>query len=299
LWCFAFHHLRASYKIFKKLKIPPEEVYKAIDGDIVYFTSGTRVEIYTSRDISAKILSFFSENSGIPVDELRELFSFISGKQAVEHLFRLTCKIESRVLGETYLPWKVEKALRYATGIDRAGELEHTFTHALATWKKVKKHTRIEGIDEHIKISAEFLSGAAKGVLLGAGLSGIKLAKQLEAEIYAVHRDLELAVYAAEKSHSIAAHYSKLKQLIQSSDFLICSTLASHYRVTPEMLREAKIKIVDLSPFDNVHPEVGDLPGVEVLNGKIQRAKQQHFNTMKQAVPEVEKIIDRELEEYD
>ncbi len=299
MWCFAFHHLRASYKIFKKLKIPSEEVYRAIEGDIVYFTSGTRVEIYTSSDISSKILSFFSENSGIPVDKLRGLFSFITGKQAVGHLFRLTCKVESRVLGETYLPWKVEKALKYATAIDRAGELEDIFRHALSTWKKVKKHTRIEGIDEHIKISAEALSGATKGVLLGAGLSGIRLANQLEAEIYAVHRDLELAEYAAENSNSIAASYSKLQQLIMDSDFLICSTLASHYRVTPEMLKRAKIKVVDLSPFDNVHPEVGNLPGVEVLNGKIQRAKQKHFNTMNQAVPEVEKIIGRELEKYD
>lgn len=299
--CFAFHHIRASYKIFKKLKIPAEEVYRAISGDVVYFASGTRVEIYTSSDISNEILSFFSRKSGIPQEMLRNLFSFISDRQAIEHLFRLTCKIESRVLGETYLPWKIERALNFAQKLGRAGELKSIFRHALDTWEEVRKKTRIEGSFEHVEIASKLLDEVERGVLLGAGLSGIVLTKKLSetAEIHAIHRDEELSAYAAERSGAKPAPYSQLGQHLQKGDLLICSTLASHYRVTPEMLRGVKIKVVDISPFDNVHPGVGELPGVEIINGKVKQAKREHMQIMREAVGDVERIIEREMAKYD
>ncbi len=299
----AFHHLKASYNIFEKLKFfSQDEFYKEVPlENAVLLQSGTRVEVYTTaEDAEEAILKFFSERSGITVEELKKLFSVIEGRKAAEHLFRLASKIESPVLGETYLPWLIERALKRAESYGKAEDIGEVFRGALSAYERAKRETGIEGSDAPVAAATELLEGVNRAVLLGVGLSGIKLSKALkEVEIYVAHRDQEIAAYAVEEVKGRIIDYSDRKEVIASSDLLICATLASHYRVTPALVSGASgLTIADLSPFANVSPEVASLEGVALLNGRLRKAVEENYKLMKAEVKAVERIIEEELERW-
>ncbi|NOZ76996.1 MAG: hypothetical protein GXO65_04845 [Euryarchaeota archaeon] len=83
----------------------------------------------------------------------------------------------------------------------------------------------------------------------------------------------------------------------EEADILICATLASHYRVGADIVRERgrPLYIVDLSPFGNVDPEVGSAPEAVLVDGGIRSAVEENMEVQRRAVPGVERIIYEEL----
>ncbi len=304
LYAITFHHLKTSYSNFEKLKFSfQDEFYREIPlKNAVLLQSGTRIEIYsTSKDAGRILFDFFSEKSGFSDEKLKKLFSVTKGREAAEHLFSLTSKIESRVLGETYLPWLVKSSLNRANKYRKAEELREIFEGALEAYERAKMETEIEGSHAPVNMAIELLENRniKKAVLLGAGLSGIRLARALDGDIYISYRDKDIASYAAEETNGKIIDYSDRKEVISHSDLLICATLASHFRVTPALVDSASsLIVVDLSPFSNVSPEVATIEGITLLNTALRDTIMENYNLMKGAVPEVKKIIEEELEKY-
>ncbi len=310
LVCLSLHHIRTSYRNFSRVRFSsPLEFYASTQslGERVLFQTGTRVEVYTTGD-SRDVLRVLSQHSGIPEGELSELLRVYSSEEAAEHLFRLACCIESRVLGETYIPWQVEAALEQARVEDAAGRLERLFGAALQASKRAGEETRIAGGDLHEKAFAALRSATeleGKRLLLyGAGLTGrrlARLAKQQGAAIAVLNRNYDIALRCAEELGAEALSYEERFSELGRCDVLVCATLASHYRITPELLaeveREKRLFILDVSPFRNVSPEVEKLEFVELINGELARRAEEHLAAMRAEVPGVERIVVEELAE--
>jgi len=300
--CFTFHHLRTSYSLFQKLKLGPGEFYSGVPlENAILLRSGTRIEVYTTdTEPEGKILGFFSAHSGLGLEEMESFFSILKGKEAARHLFRLAAKVESRVLGETYLPLQVKAALEGASDYGMEDEVEKYFGGALKTYERASKETAIEG--RHIGMAQSLLKGAEKVLLFGAGLSGIRLcsALQEEVELKVLHRDREVAEIAARESGGRPVGYSQIKGTLKEAGVLVCATLASHYRVTPDLVEDARpLKILDLSPFGNVSPQVAEMEGVSLLDGEVKRAVEENYRLMEGEVPRVEDIVEEELKKLD
>jgi glutamyl-tRNA reductase len=101
----------------------------------------------------------------------------------------------------------------------------------------------------------------------------------------------------AQKVGGTLWEYSQLEEALSSADVLICATLASHYRVLPEMItdRKSPLIIVDVSPFGNVSPEVAAIQGVILKNGELEKAIMKNHETAKAEIPKVERIIQEEI----
>lgn len=318
LVCLTFHHIKTSYDNFRKIRFKEaEEFYDLTEGVLenrILLQTGTRVEIYTImtdiyREVE-KILELLEEKSGLDKETLKDFFKILLDNRAIEHLFRLTSCIESRVMGETYIPWQVEGGLKKAKELETAeGPLVDLFEMALSLSKEAKEKTNIEGdvpvaqeaagvvLDEIQDLKGKTL------VLLGSGLIGIRTARMLKEKgiknIFVINRNLDIGMRTALELGAASVPYNEKEGIISRADILICATLASHYRVTEELLpgkQKKDLVIVDVSPFGNVDPEVGKLPGIILKDGKIREALEKNFLSQKEAVPEVEKIIQKAMD---
>jgi glutamyl-tRNA reductase len=308
LICISFHHIKTGYDNFLKVKfVDPEQFYKLTRGERVLLQTGTRVEVYVYADDPDSLFDMFISKSGLSEAEIRELFDVYVEREATLHLFRMAGSIESRVLGETYIPLAVESAFQLALENGAAGpHIKELFGGAIRVGKRARGETKIEGTvpitDIALKSIKDEISKieGKKIVLLGAGTTGRKIAKELSkdgAELTIINRNQNIGQIIAQKVGGIMHDYPKLTETLRSADILICATLASHYRVLPEMIekRSSPLIIVDVSPFGNVNPEVAAIDKVILKNGELENAVKENHETAKSEIPNVENIISEEL----
>ncbi len=303
--CLSFHHIKTGYANFQRVRFEDQaQFYRLLGGEGVLLQTGTRVEVYAYADDVSPLLDLFVSKSGLSREEIEEFFDVHHDSDAVSHLFRMSSSIESRVLGETYIPFAVKSAFRLADEAGAVGpRMKALFDAAIRVGERARAETKIEGAVPVADIAAKSILSELPAlerktlVLLGAGTTGRKVAEALASHnpgIVVVNRNHDIAQMTAQKVGGVAREYSRLKEVLSGADALICATLASHYRVLPEMITSPLI-IVDVSPFRNVSPEVAAIPGVILKNGELEKAVAQNRESAKAEVPKVEQIIREEL----
>jgi glutamyl-tRNA reductase len=308
LVCLSFHHIKTKYANFQAVRFEdPEQFYGLVNGERVLLQTGTRVEVYAYTENIDSIFEVFTKKSGLLRKEVEDFFNVYFDKDAREHLFRMTGCIESRVLGETYIPLAVESSFQMAERNGAAGpDMKELFEGAIRVGEKARFETKIEGSMPVADIALQSIAeeipeiDGKKIVLLGAGTTGRKIAGKLsknKAEVIVINRNPDIGQITVQKVGGTMHDYSKLTETLGSADVLICATLASHYRVLPEMIekRSSPLVIVDVSPFGNVNPEVALIGGVILKNGELEKAVKQNHETAESEIQKVEKIIQMEL----
>jgi glutamyl-tRNA reductase len=311
LVCLSFHHIKTGYDNFLKVKFESRgQFYENSKGESVLLQTGTRVEVYAYTDDEDSLLRMFTKKSGLKRSEIEEFFNVYLEKDAVLHLFRMAGSIESRVLGETYIPLLIESAFLHAQERGAVGpQMESLFNTAIRVGKRARDETGIEGTvavaDIAVKsIQKEVPDRDKKTVmLLGAGSTGMKVAAALAKQghdIVVMNRNHEIGEVVAREINGKSIEYPKLKETLEGADVLVCATLASHYRVLPEMIakRGSPLVIVDVSPFGNVSPEVESIENVILKNGGLEKAVKENHETALAEVANVEQIINEELSNF-
>jgi glutamyl-tRNA reductase len=316
LFCLSFHHIKTSYSNFLKVRFKRSGDFYGLTRNIlkerVLLQTGTRVEIYGIAEDPGqtidKITGLLSQRSGMDKEELQGFFKIYLGIDAAEHLFRLVCCIESRVLGETYIPWQAEDGVKAAKDYNALGRgLGITFQAVFRAMLRAREETEIQGTERPVENVLESLKEnindfhGKKALLYGAGLTGRRLARCLKDRgtiIRVLNRNEDIGGRtAAEVGGDVAEHSEKVRA-IADADILICATLASHYRVSRDIIkdREKPLFVVDVSPFGNVDPDIGEMDTVILVDGGIRSAVEENIEIQKGAVTEVERIIKEELE---
>lgn len=311
--CLSFHHIKTGYINFQKVRFEePEQFYRLSDGERVLLQTGTRVEVYAYTNDIDSLFEIFISKSGLSRAEIEEFFDVYKDMDAVMHLFRMIGSIESRVLGETYIPIAVESAFLFAEERSAVGQhMKALFDAAIRVGRRARTETEIEGSVAVADVAAKSILeelpeiGGRTVVLLGAGTTGRKvaevLAKHNPRKVVVINRNRDIGRIAAQKVGGVVQEYSQLKEALSRADVLICATLASHYRVLPEMIgeRASPLVVVDVSPFRNVSPEVADIPGTIIKNGEIEKAVEQNRESAEAAVTKVERIIQEEIMRFE
>lgn len=112
----------------------------------VLLATCNRTEIYaTGKESLFPVLErLLAEKSGMEETELRRIAKRFQGKKALEHLYRVTCGMDSMVLGEDEILGQVRQAYLFSCEEHRTGyELNTAFQGALACAKKIKTETDI------------------------------------------------------------------------------------------------------------------------------------------------------------
>lgn len=248
-----------------------------------------RTEIYAVVDRQYAcghfIRGFMEKWFGIPREQFQPFLYAYQDREAVEHLFRVSCGLDSMVVGETQILGQVRDAFLLAQHQKTTGTLLNTlFKQAVTLAKRAHAETSIGENPVSVSYAAVELGkrvfGSFNGktvMIVGAGKMSELTAKHLHAggsnRILVVNRTHERARELAGKFAGEAYGFDRLRECLASADIVISSTGSSETVLTKEdvqsILHARKSRplfMVDIAVPRDLDPAIGELPNVFLYN---------------------------------
>lgn len=280
----------------------------------VIISTCNRTEIYAVVDQLHTgrhyIKQFLADWFGMKKEEFSPFLSLYESDGAIEHLFRVTCGLESMVLGETQILGQMKQAFILAQEFGTTGTIyNELFKQALTLAKRAHKETEIGDNAVSVSYAAVELAKKIFGdllnkhvVILGAGKMGELAAKNLRGsgveQVTVVNRTFAKAKILAEQFEGTAKTTDNLTDTLREADILISSTGSNDYVLTKELLtpvhKERKgrpLFLVDIAVPRDLDPELGNLESVFLYDiDDLQGVVDANLETRKQASEAIEQI---------
>ncbi|AZK46479.1 glutamyl-tRNA reductase [Paenibacillus lentus] len=251
----------------------------------VIIATCNRTEIYVVVDrlhmCGYFIRSFMEQWFGIPRQEFTQHLYMYEDEQAIRHLFRVTCGLDSMVLGETQILGQVRSSFLLSQSEKVTGTLFNMlFKQAITLSKRAHSETAIGESAVSVSYAAVELGkrvfGSFEGkkvLILGAGKMSELTAKHLSgggaAEVLVANRTFGRAQELAAKFDGIPCSMQEAMQRLQDIDILISSTGADGYVITSSQVQNSMkqrpgrpLFIIDIAVPRDIDPSIGELNNV-------------------------------------
>ncbi len=289
----------APVEVRERLAFPDEEVAPALEqllaspniDEGMILSTCNRVEIYgaVSRgnllSAVAEARAFLSHARKVPAEEIAASVYEYTGKEAVEHVFRVAAALDSMVVGETQILGQVKDSYGVAVQANTSGPLlSRCLERAFQVAKKVRTDTGISRGAANVSTVAVELARRVFGELegrevlvVGAGKMSALAARHLRAQgasqIYVTNRSPERARALAEEIEGLDRPWEALPELLKTSDVVISSTGAREpiigrklAKQTMKARRYRPLVIVDIAVPRDVEADVARLDGVYLFD---------------------------------
>jgi glutamyl-tRNA reductase len=220
-------------------------------SELVFLSTCNRVEVIYAREEGeapdasdlAELRRFFMEG------DAGQDFVLRTGRDAIEHLFRVACSLDSLVLGEDQIIAQVRKAYGRSADIGLTGNLlGPLFHHALHIGKKVRSETDLARHPFSVvnlavlRLREAEHSESLITAVVGAGEMGGLLARALSAAglppAYLVNRTPETAARLAGELGARAVPYDAFLRGEIPVDVVITATGSTSVLFSPEALAD-------------------------------------------------------------
>lgn len=329
LLCVSISHHTAPVEIRERVWFTTDEIRAILPRlkeshrvDAALFSTCNRTELYVfSHEERQLDFNRFREElleakgaAEIPPD----VFRFLTGIDAVDHLFRVASGIDSLVIGDVQVLAQVKEGLTLAQESEAAGFfLERLFQAALRAGKRARAESRIgEGavsvsyaaVELAEKIFADMEQKSA--LVIGAGEMAQLTAKHLRGKNIGT---LSITNRTPERSHNLAQMvgarvipYENFHDHLSEVDIVIASVAAEEHVLTAPMLEQVSRKrtrgalfLIDIGVPRNIDPLVRSLDNVflydlDNLNGLVRENELKRRNE----IPKVARMIAEELSEF-
>jgi len=267
----------------------------------VILSTCNRLEIYAvagDPDLGRKeLIQFLSQDRRVPAEEFVSSLYFKSDTDAVTHLTRVACGLDSMIVGEPQVLGQVTEAYRAALGQQATGPVLNTlFRHAIQAGKRARTETAISQYSTSVPSAAAALAEQAMEhlegrvvLVMGAGEMGQIAARALVARgassIIAANRTYDRALVLARELNGEAMTFERQAEGLARADIVVTATDAPHVIVTPEKVTAAMAQrperpmlIIDIAVPRDTAPAVADIAGVtlfdiddlrDVVNGNL------------------------------
>jgi glutamyl-tRNA reductase len=288
-------HRSAPVSLLERLTVGLDGTDQALEelratgpvAEAVVLSTCNRVEVYADSEgfhagVDA-VSDLLARCSGVPLDELsRHLYVHWEG-QAVLHLFRVACGLDSMVIGEAQILGQLKRS--YAAARDGAGPTLHElFQKALKVGKRAHTETGIDEAGRSLVTVGLERAVAAVGPLagrevlvVGAGslgaLAGSTLRRAGAGQVVVANRTASNAERLAATLDGRGTGLDHLEQALVTADVVVSSTGATGLVVDVDVVRRAvqarggrPLALVDLALPRDVDPRVRELPGVTLVD---------------------------------
>jgi len=320
----------APVEIREKLSFNEAELAQAMEAlknkksilENVIISTCNRTEIYVIGDqlhtSRYYVKEFLSEWFGIDKEEFSKYLFFYEGDGAVEHLFQVTCGLNSMVLGETQILGQVRSSYMLAQEQQTIGTVSnHLFKQALTLAKKAHAETEINTNAVSVSYAAVELAkkifGSLKGknvLILGAGKMGELAIQNLHSNgadsVTVINRTFEKAANLADRFNGTPKKLEELQCALVEADILITSTGAKDFVVTQEMMSAVNkvrkgrpIFMVDIAVPRDLDPALAELENVFLYDiDDLEDIVQANLEERKLAAEKIELMVEAEIVEF-
>jgi len=262
---------------------------RGIADEAVILSTCNRVEIYAATRESNPVLGqaleqFLCDFHGIAPAPGHALYTHLE-PQSVDHLFRVSCGIDSMVLGETEILGQLKQAYKLAHAEKATGALlNKTFQKAFHVAKLVRSETQIQrgsiSVSSVAVELAESIFDSLKSqqvLVIGAGDTSEKAARALRnrgaQSILVSNRSHDRAIALAAELNGRAIGFDTWEEEFQHVDIIISSTAAPHCMLArdklEDLLRERghrPLLLIDIAVPRDIDPDCNQLENVYVYN---------------------------------
>lgn len=291
--------------------------FTAADEALVLSTCN-RTEIYYSSEdnLSEKIIKGIATVKGVPSESISGYFTETTDPaDAVNYLFRVSMGLEAQVVGDIQISNQVKRAYQWSADLSMAGPFLHRLMHTIFfTNKRVVQETPYRDGAASISYAAKELVEDISAdlvdpqiLILGLGEIGQDVCKNLQdsfRSVTIINRTDAKAREMAEACGFRVASFADVETEIEKADVIISSISLKEPFITREMIASMDLVrfkfFIDLSVPRSVDLHIEEIPGALVYNidhisSKVTEALERRMA----AIPEVERIIDESLEEFE
>lgn len=225
--------------------------------------------------------------------------------EAVAHLFRAACGLDSLVVGEEQILQQIKEASRVARVSGEAkSTLSSLFDAAVNVGRRVRRNCHISSLDRSVsalalKFAVEKIGRRPKSVLLvGTGKTARLAESELkEAEIYILSQRKDVPkIFPG----SIFVPYSDLKKVIAKCELVISATRSTEgYIIKAEHVEDCKpLVMLDLAFPRNIDPEIKNSRMVQLYDLNDLSRYGKHSTQIPHFEAEAEVMVVREAENF-
>ena len=278
----------------------------------------TEILVYTDHQDPNLLVEWLSEYHSIPIGELKNsIYSFV-GREAILHIMRLACGLDSMVLGEPQIFGQFKDCFNQAKMYNTIGS---NLQNLSQTANRIAKLVRTEtGIGENTVSVASTSVALAKqlftdisdcnALLIGAGETIELVVQHLRdagvKKLMISNRTFANAQLLARKHRAIPLNLSAIPHALEKSDILISSTgsmLPVLGKGTVERAlkqrRHKPIFMVDLAVPRDIEPEVSHLQDVYLYSiDDLQDIVTGNIKLREEAADRAENLINDLVKEY-
>lgn len=278
-----------------------------------------RVEILASAqnqiDDTERIKTFLYSYHAMTPPALQPYLYVYRESEAIRHVFRVACSLDSMILGEPQILGQVKQAYYLASEAGSIGTYLNALMHrTFSVAKRVRSETSIA--DSAVSVSyaavelAKKIFGTLQGktvLIAGAGKMSELATKYLKRsgvdKIFVCNRTFERAQELATLFNGQAVRYEDLLPSLVRSDIVIVSTNAPEYIISKgdvqQIIGRRKNKpifLIDISVPRNIEPDVNEVDNVFSYDiDDLQAVVQANIKERTREAEEAEKLIDQEV----
>lgn len=283
-----------------------------LEGVIV--ATCNRTEIYVVVDrlhmCGYFIRSFMEQWFNIKREEFTQHLYIYEDEQAISHLFKVTCGLDSMVIGETQILGQVRSAFLKSQQEKATGTwFNMLFKQAVTLGKRAHSETSIGESAVSVSYAAVELGKRIFGtfndkkvLILGAGKMSELTVKHLyangAAEVIVANRTIARAEELARKFQGTPSGMLEALERLHEVDIVISSTGANEYVLSPVRVKESMKKrqsrplfMIDIAVPRDIDPavsevsnvflyDIDDLEGIVESNMEMRRAEAAKIEVM-------------------
>lgn len=328
LFALGLNHTTAPVSIREQVNFSQEKLLPAlrdlVDRDLVQeaviISTCNRTELYGyfECDNLDPIIDWLSRYHNFSHEKLRQhLYTHIDS-DAIRHLFRVACGLDSMILGEPQILGQLKTAYQTAAEAGTLGRLlSKLFQHGFSVAKRVRTDTAISSSPVSVAFAAVRLAQQIFGdlnnitaLLIGAGET-IELAarhlheNRLERMIVA-NRTIDRARQLAKEFGGYAITLEEIPIHLAEADIIISSTASETYILSAREVEQAiKIRkhrpifMVDIAVPRDIDPQVAKFDDVYLYSvDDLNEVIQENLRSREQAARQAEKIIDTQVSHF-
>lgn len=327
--CIGVSHRTASIHIREHYSLSPEDAlhfyYAGRDNGLIeelfLLSTCNRTEIYgivNDSDFFAEwVARRFQELGRAHPDSPKDPFLIRTGEEAARHLFRVSCGMDSMMLGETQITAQVRDAFGQARSASASGPILNRLVQmSLEAGKRVRTETSLSG--RAISVSYAAVQQAAEifpdfskvtVLLVGAGSVGQLTAgyfrKKDVRKFFISNRSEKRGKALANELQGSFVALHELGRILSGIQIAVACTSAKTPLFELELLKKSlevrsnSVLLLDLSVPRNIQPEVSDLPCVTLYTiDDLKSVVADNIARRERELPQAERVIDEVLDKF-
>ncbi|MBO7745465.1 glutamyl-tRNA reductase [Paenibacillus sp. MWE-103] len=290
--------------------------------ECVIVATCNRTELYAVVDrphlCGHYIRSFMEKWFGTPRQQFTSDLYMYEDERAIEHLFRVTCGLDSMVIGETQILGQVKSAFLLAQEQKTTGTLFNSiFKQAVTLAKKAHSDTAIGEAAVSVSYAAVELGkrifgqfGGKTVMIVGAGKMSELTAKHLYASgaqrVFVVNRTYDRAVQLADKFNGTPLNMQDAVARLHEADIVISSTGSEGFVLKREQvelaMRRRKSRplfMIDIAVPRDLDPAIAAVENVFLYDiDDLEGIVESNLEQRRQEAAKIETLIAAEIEAF-